>query len=111
MLGFILVMLGIIIIALSSSGFEGGFVFVFPFFFIGNIDSLGIIPILGIMVIMAVFFFLMITNWMRFMHPEKLIGREETYIRYDATCIFCGENMPNTARYCPACGQDQQQQD
>jgi hypothetical protein len=108
MIGFILVTVGIIILALSSSVFEGGFVFVFPFFFFGSMDSLGIIPILGMMIIMAFFFFLMIYNWISFKHIDD-VSLKEPYIKYDATCFFCGESIPCTARYCPSCGQDQEE--
>jgi hypothetical protein len=111
MVGFILVTIGITILALASSGFEGGFVFVFPFFFVGNIGYSNIIPIVGLALFLVVTFILFYINWIRFPQYDVISEEMKTYIKYDAYCAFCGEAMPKTARYCPICGQLQEESD
>jgi len=107
-LGFILISLGVMVLVVSGSSFEGGFVFVFPFFFFGNIDSLSIVSIVGFAFFIVVLFILMFDNWFNFKHPDAISEGMKTYIRYDTICTFCGEAMPKTARYCPTCGHDQE---
>ena len=104
MVGFILVTIGITILVLASSGFEGGFVFVFPFFFFGNIGSSNIIPIVGLVLFLVVTFILFYSNWIRFPHSDGISEEMKMYIKYDAYCPYCGEAMPRNAKYCPTCG-------
>lgn len=111
MIGFIVLTLGIIVLTLAGSDFEGGFVFIFPFFFFGNIGSLSIIPIIGLGLFLVVAFILFYSNWIRFSNPDVISEEMETYIKYDAYCTFCGEAMPKTARYCPTCGQFHEEND
>jgi hypothetical protein len=97
--------MGIIMLAFSNFNFEGGFVFVFPFFFFGNVDSLGIVTIIAILLFMTVFFILIVYNWFSFKQPVS--HDMKTYVKYDAFCPICGEALPRNARYCPSCGHEQ----
>jgi hypothetical protein len=109
MIGFIVLILGIIVLTLAGSDFEGGFVFIFPFFFFGDIGSLGIIPIIGLVLFLVVTLILFYSSWIRFSNPDVISKEMKTYIKYDTYCTFCGEPMPKTARYCPTCGQLQEE--
>jgi uncharacterized membrane protein len=103
-LGFIFVTLGITILSLSGSNYEEGFVFVFPFFFFGNVDSMVMLPIIGLMFLITISFILMFSNWMNLNRHATISNEIPTYVRYDSMCAFCGEQMPKTAKFCPACG-------
>ena len=108
MLGFTLVTLGIIFLIVTTTSYEGGFVFVFPFFFTGNVDSIGLAIIVGFLLLMTVFFFLMFNNFVNFTQPTTISEEMKTYIRYDTFCTFCGAAMSSDARFCPTCGHEQE---
>jgi hypothetical protein len=106
MLGFMLVTLGIIFLILSNSDVGAGFVFVFPFFFFGNFDSIGLASIVEFVFFTSVLLLLILGNLVDFKNPDTVYEGKETYIIYDTTCNFCGESMSRNARFCPTCGKD-----
>jgi hypothetical protein len=69
---------------------------------------LGTFSIIGIVLIMVVFFIMMFHNWIIFKQPSSITEEMKVYVRYDGFCSFCGKEIPETATFCPHCGHEQE---
>ncbi|MFW9887008.1 MAG: zinc-ribbon domain-containing protein [Candidatus Thorarchaeota archaeon] len=96
-LGFALALIGFLVIALTIPTTEAGFVYVFPFFFVGDISGPFMIPILVSMLLMFTIFFFWL---LRTSSPTEI----EKYVKIAALCEYCGNPIPDDSAYCPSCG-------
>jgi hypothetical protein len=93
----VLAFIGFLVIAFTSSTTEAGFVFVFPFFFIGDVSGPFIVPILvSILLMFMIFFF-----WLLRAGSYKEI---EKYVKITSLCEYCSNPIPDGSAFCPSCG-------
>ncbi len=91
-IGMLITFAGAFLIILGSN-VEGSFIFVFPFFIIGDAGS-AIVPIVAFFVVSLLIFYYLALQ-MTHAAPE-----EYQWIK----CENCGAIMPHTANYCANCG-------
>jgi len=104
MLGFILIFVGMILIAMSNTQEFSGFVIIFPFvFLIGDVTHTGWIFFAITLAIVVVF--LLAPLWI-FRDFYKVLPEEEIYeqVRRYKACPQCGTILPIEAKYCWNCG-------
>ncbi len=90
--GVLCIILGIILLVITSVGIEGIVFFIFPFFFSGS-NPMGIFLFL-IFVIFLLRVMIRTTSDF-FGHEDILIGPK---------CEFCSKVLPVNASFCPNCG-------
>ncbi len=101
--GFVLIILGVILLLLPSWEMESGFFFIFPFFVFGNTQPFNVFLLFGIGILL---FFVMV-----FLIPtlatqgKSNIGQESGFMAVGSYCKFCHNPIPVNATYCPSCGQ------
>ncbi len=91
-LGVLCIILGIILLVITSVGIEGIVFFIFPFFFSGSN------PISIFLFLIFVIFLLRVmirTTSDFFGQSDILIGPK---------CVFCSKVLPVNASFCPSCG-------
>lgn len=93
--GVTLVILGLVLLVMSRGIEDGGFFFVFPFFFVGT-GSLGVLLALGAMTLVFA------VALRAFLSGSG--GFPGTYLRTGGTCEICGHPVPEMAEFCPYCG-------
>ncbi|MFX0053784.1 MAG: zinc ribbon domain-containing protein [Promethearchaeota archaeon] len=96
-LGLVLALIGFLVIAITSSSTEVGFVFVFPFFFIGDVSEPFMAPILVSMLLM----FMILFFWLLRASSYKEI---EKYVKIASLCEYCSNPIPSGSAFCPSCG-------
>ncbi|MHA2600651.1 MAG: zinc-ribbon domain-containing protein [Candidatus Thorarchaeota archaeon SMTZ1-83] len=103
-IGFVVLVIGFFILAFGTVGPGEGFVFVFPFFFFGNVDAL--VGLALFVVFLVVFLLSIRTSSFGSMPPHQQVGTYETerYVRLTDICAFCEEAIPENATFCPSCG-------
>jgi uncharacterized membrane protein YccC len=108
-MGFMVLVIGFFIVAISTAGSGEGFVFVFPFFFFGGVDAL--LGLAVVVVFLVVFFLSVRTSFHRSLRESEQVGTYETqrYVRLNDVCAFCEEAVPENATFCPSCGNPVQQ--
>jgi hypothetical protein len=102
--GFVVLVVGFFILALSTAGSGEGFVFVFPFFFFGSVDAL--VGLALVVVFLTVFLVSARTSCRGSLAEHEQVGTYETqrYVRLTDVCTFCEEAVPENATFCPSCG-------
>ena len=103
-IGFVVLVVGFSILALSIVGSGEGFVFVFPFFFFGSVDAFVVLAVL--VVFLAVFLISVRASCRSSLTEHEQVGTYETqrYVRLTDVCAFCEEAVPENATFCPSCG-------
>ena len=90
--GFLLVVTGIFLVAISTMGDTGGFVYIFPFFFVsGNSTLPAAFIFLSALATIAYFYYI----------SRSFIRDLETY--EDIKCTHCGAKIESGMNYCPIC--------
>ncbi len=91
-------------VALSTVGSGEGFVFVFPFFFFGNVDAF--LGLAVIVVFLTAFLISIRASCVNSAFEREQLGTYETqrYVRLTGVCAFCEEAVPENATFCPSCG-------
>ena len=96
-IGFIILGLGI---ALLNRGGSGTF-FIFPFFFVGDLAPVLVIPMLFVVMM---FFWRINKNWMEDARFSEDQEQRPAYLRVGSSCQFCGNPLPENASFCSSCG-------
>ncbi|MFX1261547.1 MAG: zinc-ribbon domain-containing protein [Promethearchaeota archaeon] len=96
-LGFALALIGFLVIALTIPTTEAGFVYVFPFFFVGDISGPLMVTILVSMLLMFMIFFFWL---LRASSPTEI----EKYVKISSLCEHCSNPIPIGSSFCPSCG-------
>ncbi|MBN2228781.1 MAG: zinc ribbon domain-containing protein [Candidatus Thorarchaeota archaeon] len=94
-LGFLLVISGAFIIAVTSST-EGGLFYIFPFFFFSASEPSGLLFILLFTVLFVSFALYPLISCSRSRNEQVLYSRR---------CDYCFEAIPDDSSFCPYCGE------
>ncbi|MFW9793724.1 MAG: zinc ribbon domain-containing protein [Candidatus Thorarchaeota archaeon] len=105
-IGFIMLGLGVALLARSGTGFS---FFVFPFFFIGDSGLFIPLVIVSSLMVMILFFW-----WVNSQFPEdarflKYQEPQEGVLKIVSQCQFCGSPLPENASFCSSCGSQVEQ--
>ena len=102
--GFVVLLAGFFILAMSAVCSGEEFVFVFPFFFFGSVDA--ILGLAVLVVFLAVFLISVRASCRSSLTEHEQVGTYETqrYVRLTDVCAFCEEAVPENATFCPSCG-------
>jgi len=105
LIGFVVIAAGFLLLATSNADHVGGFVFVFPFFFFGN---MGPMWILGFAFLFLFFMTLILTmaasRRMADWQTSAPSATERLYMPKVGRCTVCGAPLPESASFCPRCG-------
>ncbi len=102
--GFILLGAGMAMIALSSTGEETGFVFVFPFVIASGLGPVAEVVILIITLGIALWFVKGVLDLVQAGGFEDGTRLHTRYLRVDSLCDHCEGALPSRASFCPSCG-------
>jgi len=103
LLGFTLVIIGMTFIVLGQDT-SSGFVFVFPFIFIGDVTPLIIIPLLILCFVVIIFLVRPIFSTIAGDGTIDEAAFSNQYVRISELCMICGGPVPERSEYCPSCG-------
>ena len=92
-IGVLFIILGIILLVISSEGIEGSVFFIFPFFFFSGSDPIGIFIFLTFIIFM---FVIMLRT------TSDFVGQSD--IPVGSKCEYCSTALPVNASFCPSCG-------
>lgn len=92
-LGVLFIILGIILLVITSGGIEGSVFFIFPFFFFSGSDPIGIVLFLTFIIFM---FIIMIRTTSDFFDQSDIL--------VESKCEYCSTALPVNASFCPNCG-------
>jgi hypothetical protein len=102
MLGFAVIVVGILLLISPSLSGEGGFVFIFPFFF-GSVN-----PLLALVIGFAFFFAVLLMMRSTLTKTEGMApyqgGSSRLFMPITGRCPMCGGPLPENASFCPHCG-------
>jgi hypothetical protein len=93
----VLSLIGFLVIAFTIPTTEAGFVFVFPFFFVGDVSGPFMVPILMSMLLMFMIFFLWLLRASSYTEIER-------YMKTASRCEYCSNPIPVGSAFCPSCG-------
>jgi hypothetical protein len=98
--GFLLIIIGIALLTLSSGNVENSVFFIFPFFFFSGSDPIGILFALAFALILLI----VVIRSTSFFSSSFENERRDQYLKVGAICAYCGEPMPSNSAFCPSCG-------
>ncbi|MHA2078052.1 MAG: zinc ribbon domain-containing protein [Candidatus Thorarchaeota archaeon] len=97
--GFIMLGLGALLVTNSGSGG----IFVFPFFFFGDL-ALAPIMVIFSLVIIVVFFWWANSNYPEDARFSKYEEPRMGVLKIGSMCQVCGNPLPENASFCSSCG-------
>jgi hypothetical protein len=103
-IGFVLLGMGMAMLALSSTGEQTGFVFVFPFVITSGLGPVAEVVILIITLGIALWFVKGIVYLVQRRGFENGTRLHTRYLRVDSLCDHCESPLPSQASFCPICG-------
>ena len=103
-IGFILLGMGMAMLALSSTGEQTGFVIVFPFAITSGLGSVAEVVILIITLGIALWFVKGLAYLVQKGGFENDTRLHTRYLRVDSLCTHCESPLPSQASFCPICG-------
>ncbi|MFX0045608.1 MAG: hypothetical protein ACFE8Z_07145, partial [Candidatus Hermodarchaeota archaeon] len=94
LIGFVVIVVGFLILGLGTVGSGEGFVFVFPFFFFGSVDAF--VGLAVLVVFLAVFLISIRASCRSPLTDYDQVRTYETqrYVRLTDICAFCEEAVP-----------------
>lgn len=92
------------ILALSSTGEETGFVFVFPFVITSGLDPVVEVVMLIITLGIVLWFVKGAVYLVQKGGSEDGTRLHTRYLRVDSLCDHCESPLPSQASFCPICG-------
>jgi len=92
-IGVLFIILGIILIVITSGGIEGSVFFIFPFFLFSGSDPIGIFIFLTFIIFM---FVIMLRT------TSDSVGQSDFPV--GSKCEYCSKALPLNASFCPSCG-------
>lgn len=96
-IGFTLIMGGIVLLTLNTLDTADGFFFVFPFFFVGNMEPFGFL-FLAVSIFVIIVFIYQAARLFRIGGPYV-----SAQIHYNE-CTQCNTQIPSDWEFCPKCG-------
>jgi len=103
-IGFVLLGTGMAMLALSSTGEQTGFVFVFPFVITSGLGPVAEVVILIITLGIALWFVKGIVYLVQRGGFENSTRLHTRYLRVASLCAHCESPLPSQASFCPICG-------
>ena len=103
-IGFVLLGMGMAMLALSSAGEQTGFVFAFPFIITSGLDPIFEVVILIITLGIVLWFVKGVVHLVQKGGFEKGTRLHTRYLRVDSLCDHCEGPLPSQASFCPICG-------
>lgn len=103
-IGFVLLGMGMAMLALSSTGEQTGFVFVFPFVITSGLGPVAEVVILIITLGIALWFAKGVLDLVQNGGFEDGTRLHTRYLRVDSLCDHCEGPLPSQASFCPGCG-------
>ncbi|MHA2206640.1 MAG: hypothetical protein ACXABC_12340 [Candidatus Thorarchaeota archaeon] len=102
--GFIIVALGVLFLAISNADSWTSFFFVFPFFIIGDSGPITVAAMIILLVAISAFFLFPFCKSIG--EPLLYEGYPENsgYFHIASKCANCNSPVPNNASFCPSCG-------
>ena len=105
LIGFAAIAAGFLLLALSDANLGGGFIFIFPFFFFGNMSPLWTIGLAFLFLFLMTLLLTVVTSrrmadWETSVPPAA----ERLYVPMVGRCSMCGAPLPEKASFCPRCG-------
>lgn len=94
-LGVLFIILGIILLVITSEVVEGSFFFFFPFFFFSGSNPISILLFLTFIIFM---FRIMIRT------TSDFFGQSDMTLPVGSRCEYCSSALPVNALFCPSCG-------
>jgi hypothetical protein len=109
-LGFILILLGIILLWSTGALSKGNIFIIFPFVFIGGSDTLALV----LVIITSLFFiiaFHMVSSFVQSAESPSHLGVQDSFIPIGMRCIYCSKPIPIDSSFCSFCGNPIEQND
>lgn len=94
-MGILFIILGVLLLVISSGGFENSVFFIFPFFFFSASEPVSTFLILGFIIFI---FVIMIRT------TSAFFGQSNTQLSVGSECKICLKPLPVNAAFCPSCG-------
>jgi len=88
------------LLAFLFSDAPTSFFFIFPFFYVGNLESIGVLFLAVSIVMIGVFIF----QVFRFTRHFDSGSPDEQAPTVYGECFLCKSDVPSDAEYCPKCG-------
>jgi hypothetical protein len=103
-MGFLFIILGIILLWITSASPEGGVFFIFPFFFFEGSNVLSF----AVVIMLAFVFLIIVLRWssmaiLRADYQSPSIV-QDNFIPIGSRCVYCSKPIPINSSFCPFCG-------
>ena len=102
-LGYFLIVIGLILLLFPNWGTGEGFFFIFPFFVFGGTQSFNIILLFGIGIVLFLVMLYFMTSLTSRANSE--LSQKPEFMSVGSYCEFCRSPIPVNATFCPSCGQ------